>query len=319
MKSVTVILCTYNRCDRLAKALASAAVQTMPADAAWEVLVVDNNSRDETREVVERFRLQYPGRFRYLFEPTPGKSHALNSGIQQARGDLLAFLDDDAIAAPDWLASLTRSLQLGKANGAGGRILPDRAIDPPPWLSLASPYAKGPLVTFDCGAEPGVLNTSPFGTNMAFTKEMFQIYGGFRTELGAQPGSDNRQRQGRPHAGEDSEFGERLLHAGERLWYEPSAIVYHEVRQDRLRREYFEHWWFDKGRADAYIAGDAGPRTLKICGVPLRLLRRFGMWSLRWWFALDEAQRFENKLATCNLSGQIVERYRQSRQNCAAL
>src|SRR5271156_2755228 len=89
------ILCTYNRAESLAKALASIAQSTVPDSIQWEVLVVDNNSRDATRSVVEEFWWRDPSRFRYLFEPKQGKSNALNAGIQQARGEILAFTDDD--------------------------------------------------------------------------------------------------------------------------------------------------------------------------------------------------------------------------------
>src|SRR5271166_6306818 len=83
---ITVILCTYNRSESLAKALASVAVQELSSGVLWEVLVIDNNSRDETPSVVRKFSEEYPGRFRYLFEPRPGKSFALNAGIQEAQG-----------------------------------------------------------------------------------------------------------------------------------------------------------------------------------------------------------------------------------------
>ena len=93
---VTVVLCTYNRCDSLAKALRSVAKSVVHSSVQWEVLVVDNNSRDNTRAMVERFCLEFPGRFRYIFEPQQGKSYALNSGIRQSRGDILAFTFTDA-------------------------------------------------------------------------------------------------------------------------------------------------------------------------------------------------------------------------------
>ncbi len=100
--NITVILCTYNRAETLSKALQSVAFSELPKSLEWEVLVVDNNSRDQTHDVVEGFCRQYPGRFRYLFEPQQGKSHALNSGIREARGDVLAFMDDDVTVEPAW-------------------------------------------------------------------------------------------------------------------------------------------------------------------------------------------------------------------------
>src|ERR1700756_1020921 len=120
---ITVILCTYNRCQSLARALGSVAASVLPDSVEWEVLVVDNNSPDQTREVIEDFCLRYPGRFRYLFEPKQGKSNALNSGIRNARGNILAFMDDDVIVAPTWLQNLTAALDSGEWLGVGGRIL----------------------------------------------------------------------------------------------------------------------------------------------------------------------------------------------------
>ncbi len=119
--NITVILCTYNRCQNLAKALDSVAASMLPESVEWEVLVVDNNSNDQTRELVEGFCHRYPGRFRYLFEPQQGKSYALNSGIRVSPSEILAFTDDDAIVEPDWLWNLTSALHDGEWAGAGER------------------------------------------------------------------------------------------------------------------------------------------------------------------------------------------------------
>ena len=99
--NTTIIVCTYNRCKSLAKTLESIATLRVPGPVEWEVLVVDNNSTDQTRAVVEGFSCRYPSRFRYLFEPQQGKSCALNAGIQAARGEILAFTDDDVTVEPD--------------------------------------------------------------------------------------------------------------------------------------------------------------------------------------------------------------------------
>src|SRR5271165_2674235 len=92
---LSAVLCTYNRCRSLRRALESLSVSILPESIEWEVLVVDNNSSDQTEAVVEDFSRRYPGRFRYLFEPRQGKSYALNAAILAARGDVLAFTDDD--------------------------------------------------------------------------------------------------------------------------------------------------------------------------------------------------------------------------------
>jgi glucosyl-dolichyl phosphate glucuronosyltransferase len=170
---VTVILCTYNRHCSLRAALESLAASTLPDSIAWEVLVVDNNSRDQTRDVVAEFSMRDPARFRYLFEARQGKSYALNSGIREAGGDVLAFVDDDITVEPSWLANLAAAFRDGDCAGAGGRILPEAGFSPPHWLSKAGRYALAPLAVFDPGSEPGELTEPPFGTNMAFRKAVF--------------------------------------------------------------------------------------------------------------------------------------------------
>jgi len=303
---IAVILCTYNRCQSLAKALDSVAAQTFSQPVEWEVLVVDNNSPDRTRDVVEDFCRRYPGRFRYLSEPRQGKSYALNTAICEARGDVLAFMDDDVIVEPNWLQNLTASLCSGEWAGAGGRILPDWPCAPPSWLPQKEWFGMAPLVMFDLGLEAGPLTDPPFGTNMAFHRRMFEKYGTFRTDLGPRPNSEIRS--------EDTEFGSRLMVAGERIKYEPTAVVYHAVPQKRLQREFFLAWWFDKGRAD--IRENRVPADTKwfVIGIPLYLFRRLAVGTLRWMVTLDPPRRFSRRLGVWLAAGMMVESYRQSRE-----
>jgi GT2 family glycosyltransferase len=240
-----------------------------------------------------------------VFEPHPGKSHALNTGIREARGDILAFMDDDVTVDPSWLHHLTAALHNGKWTGSGGRILPQWTAPPPPWLPQRGRYALAPLAMFDLGLEAGPLTEPPFGANMAFQRRVFEQYDGFRTDLGPRPGSEIRN--------EDTEFGRRLLAAGERLHYEPSAVVYHSVSEQRVQRKYFLSWWFDKARADVREFGIAPGTKWFAGGVPLYLFRRLAVWGLRWMVALEPSRRFSNKLDTWTVAGQIVEYHRQSR------
>jgi len=305
--NVTVILCTFNRCESLSRALASVAAQVMPNPVEWEVLVVDNNSRDDTRKVVDAFRHQYPSRFRYLFESRQGKSHALNAGVQNARGSVLAFIDDDVIAEPMWLQSLTAALRNGEWAGVGGRILPEQGFAPPHWIPLQDRYALAPLAVFNPDLEAGPMTEAPFGANMAFRKRVFEMYGGFRTDLGPQPGGINPQKN------EDNEFGHRLLMAGERLRYEPSAVVYHVVPATRVRKKYFLEWWHDKARADIRAFGIPSDTECFLAGIPIYLFRRLLVWTLCWLVTFEPSRRFSCKLKAWGKLGEIVECYRQSR------
>jgi glucosyl-dolichyl phosphate glucuronosyltransferase len=303
--TITVILCTHNRDQSLRKALESVAVSAMPESIEWEVLVVDNNSNDQTRAVVEEFSGKHPSRFRYLFEPQPGKSYALNSGIRAARGDVLAFMDDDVIVEPTWLQNVTAPLRGGQWAGAGGRVLPQWISPPPRWVPLAGRNPLAVLALFDLGTESGPLAEPPFGTNMAFRRSIIEKYGGFRLDLGPRPGSEIR--------GEDTEFGRRLLQAGEHLWYEPSAVVIHPVQTHRLRQQYFLTWWFDKGRANHLEFGNPKDTKWVVAGIPLFMFRRLAMGMLRWIVAIEPSRRFSCKINVWTLAGEIAESYRQSR------
>ncbi len=303
---VSVILCTYNRCQSLSAALESVAISQMPASVSWEVLVVDNNSKDQTRDVVEGFVKKYTGRFRYLFEPQQGKSYALNSGIREASGDVLAFMDDDVTVDDKWLQALTTIFNQEEWAGAGGRILPERDFTPPAWLSLQNKYALAPLALFDIGSEPGEMFEAPFGTNMAFRKKVFEKIGKFRTDLGPCPGSETRS--------EDTEFGYRALQAGQHLWYEPSAVVYHSLPLQRMQKKYFLAWWYDKARADIRAFGVAKGTKLYIAGVPVYFFRRLGRWGLQWITAISPKRRFSYKVKVWMLVGEIIECHRLSTQ-----
>ena len=303
---ITVILCTFNRSQSLARALDSVALCTLPASVEWEVLVVDNNSTDQTRQLVEEFNRRYTERFRYLFEPKPGKSHALNAGIREARGDVLAFMDDDVVVEPAWLQKLTAPLESSNWAGVGGRIVPDQDFQPPRWIPLHERYALAPLAMFDLGQQPGELSEAPFGTNMAFRKTVFAKLGGFRTDLGPRPGSAIRS--------EDTEFGYRVLGDGQRLWYEPSAVVYHSLPAHRVQKRYFLTWWHDKARADVRASGAPSDTKWYFVGIPLYLFRRFAVWTIRWLATPSPARRFSCKLKVWGVTAQIKECYRLSRK-----
>jgi glycosyltransferase involved in cell wall biosynthesis len=300
---ITLILCTYNRCESLARALKSVAASQMPESVQWEVVVVDNNSSDGTRGVIEGFCRQSPDHFRYLLEQKQGLSNARNAGIREARGRLLAFTDDDVVVEPTWLQNLTATLQDGGCAGVGGRVLPDQGFSCPEWMSPEERYGLGPLSIFDMGPASKDLVEPPFGASMAFRKDVFEKYGTFRTDLGRSPDS--------LMSNEDTEFGSRLLAAGERLRYEPSAVLYHCIPQDRIRKQYFLEWWFNKARSDMRQTGRANGAPWRIAGVPVDLFPRLGISALRWMLTIGPRERFSKKIAVWTNAGQIRESYRQ--------
>jgi glycosyltransferase involved in cell wall biosynthesis len=272
----------------------------MPESIDWEVLVVDNNSKDRTRAVMSEFCLCHPGRVRYLFEVQQGLSKARNAGIHEARGEIIVFTDDDVTVEPTWLQNLTVFLHDDIWAGAGGRVCPPQDFTQPAWLTLDGGImdSSGVLALFDAGSSAGKLNRPPFGANMAFRKSMFEKYGGFRPDLG---------RCGDSLIGnEDTEFGGRLLAAEECLRYEPSAVVYHPVPKERLNKRYFLAWWFAYGRAMVRQAGARPP----VLGIPRIYFSVFSR-AIRWLTSstLNPRLRFYWKCRFWVAAGELFEMF----------
>ncbi|MBY0374149.1 MAG: glycosyltransferase [Bryobacteraceae bacterium] len=290
----SLIICTYNRAaklERLFRGLAQPGV--VPPD--WEILVVDNNSKDDTKQVTERFQQLRP-EVRYIFEPTPGKSHALNTGIREARGELLAFTDDDVEVEADWLKACELAFADPEVSGIGGKVLPRWTAPAPDWLPPEPRYRNGPLVEFDLGPKPGPLVEAPYGANLALRRAVFEKHGLFRTDLGPRPGSEIR--------GEDSELYDRLRAGGERLLYWPQALVYHEVPLERLTKKFFLDWWQAKGYTETVLDEEVGLKFF------LRTWRSLIWWGLRW-LTSQGSERFQNQLIVWSKRGMLSACYQK--------
>ncbi len=210
---LSVLICTRNRARSLAATLERLFAQRFVGDYECEVLVVDNASTDDTRQVIERFA----ERARYLFEAQPGLSRARNAALKAAQGDILVFTDDDVLVADDWLNEIHREFaEDSQLAVLGGRVLPARA-------SL-QPVAIFPLnerreFVFPSGG--GVA----MGANMAFRREVFDRVGLFDVRLGA----------GTFFAGgEDIELFYRALRAGFKFVYAPNVLVHHDHDRETL-------------------------------------------------------------------------------------
>ncbi len=306
---VTVVICTYNRCQLLACALESVLGSTVPPGVDWEVIVVDNNSKDKTRATVEEVGARHPGRVRYLFEHKQGLSNARNAGIAAATGRVVAFTDDDVSVEPHWLFNLTRPVLQDECAGSAGRILLGE-VNLPSWLATSGPHnLGGSLVQFDLGDRSSTLDRAPFGASMAFRKGVFEMFGGFRTDLG---------RSGKSLIGnEDTEFGTRLISAGLHLFYIPSAVVYHPVPEERLTKRYFRSYWFSLGRAMARQGEKENQGSF--WNITRAYVAQFRL-RLHWmntedprWYRKSQG-RFYFEVHALQALGQIFERWSQSKQ-----
>ncbi len=262
------------------------------------MIVVDNASSDRTCKVVEA-RLRDP-RLRYIYEPSIGLSIARNTGAKIANGEILAYLDDDAVASPQWLKVLyTAYCQNDKLAIAGGKVtlLWSKGITAPVWLSEG---LAGNLGAYDLGEaivyvdRPGL---TPRGLNYSIRKTFLNQIGGFDPNLG---------RVGKNLlSNEELHTTNLALRCGWQVAYLPTACVAHHVAPERVNRRWFlsRGWW--QGISECYreqIAGEAGIGQFRRGGE--RLMR--GVYkSCK--FAADPAQCFENVVYSYGQVGYLIK------------
>jgi glycosyltransferase involved in cell wall biosynthesis len=265
----SVVITTYNRAKLLADTLLSLADQQVSPAVRWEVIVVDNNSRDETEDVVRRCSETTSLRIRHVFEPRQGQSFARNRGIEAAEGAVILFTDDDIIPNPDWVSAMLRAIDADDCEGAGGKVLPLWEGEVPSWLSGRSDLLSWlALVDSDeaCMLDyPLVASRRIVGASMGFRRSVFQEFGRFPTNLG--------HRGRRMYGGEEVELINRILLKGRRIRYDPSIVVRHRIGPDRLTRFFFLRRHFDHGCGQAqFLVREDGATFL---GVDVRRSKEF--------------------------------------------
>ncbi|MEJ5297378.1 MAG: glycosyltransferase [Armatimonadota bacterium] len=248
VETISAVICTRNRGQRLSLALESLLRQTGIEPSRAEVIVVDNNSTDDTRQVAESFRSRMPFHYVIVEEPEVGLGNARSKGLGTAGGDVVAFLDDDAIVSEMWLTAHLAAYSFAEdVGGVMGRILPEWEAERPEWLDSS---LERFLTIVDYGDKPFLLereDLTPVGANMSFRRAALHEAGGCDPTFGAQRGG------GIPHFQEDTDIGLRVRAAGWKLLYWPDAWVRHGVPADRLSWQWFRQRLIEQGRAECYL------------------------------------------------------------------
>jgi glycosyltransferase involved in cell wall biosynthesis len=264
---LSVIMSTYNRGSLLEDAVRSVLAQE--SGPPFELIVVDNNSTDATREIVGRIE-RGDGRVHYAFEPRQGLSHARNTGLGRARASLVAFTDDDVRVAPDWVDAIVRTFEEHPdADMVGGPVLPIWPSPPPAWLTRDH---WAPLALVDHGDTPVAVNAGHqiclIGANVAFRRPVFDLLGGFGSQF-------QRVKDGIGSL-EDHEFQLRILRRGGSGVYHPGIVVHAEIQPNRLTRAYHRRWHAGHGQFHALLRSEHMERTRAgtLFGVPLHLYRQ---------------------------------------------
>lgn len=232
-KGFTIIVPTKNRSEQLNDLLNSLKRVHGLTEIRPEVIVGDNASTDRTWAMLQSQQRDFPVCLEILQVATPGKSAVMNEAVRRAKGEVLAFLDDDVVVDQSWLEELEGFFQNenGCLIGQGVIRIPVSESQDPEIRCLLQRYRTVPQLEFDSG-EKNLHSLN--GANIALRREVFDRVGGFDERLG--PGTSGTS--------EDVELARRILRAGMKIGYVPRAIVYHYVDRRRLNEEYFKqiHW-----------------------------------------------------------------------------
>lgn len=266
--AISVLIATRNRAESLRATLEALAHQDTAGAFGFEVIIIDNGSTDTTRHIVEEATRICPAPIVYLYEGGTGKPCALNTGIARARGELLAFTDDDIIVGSKWLAALRGCFRETGTQAVGGRILPLWVDGRPDWLTDRVMRQLGTFGCLDLGLNRIMMNKEDqwwVGGNIAMHRELPARLGGF----------DERRLRG-----EDAEIFRRYLRAGVRIMYEPASVVHHKVGKDRLTPEYFRRWHELTGLYRALGLGWKPHHVLTV--MPLYGYGEMWRWFIQW-------------------------------------
>lgn len=322
----SVVIATYNRALELGETLASLA-NLSPAGA-WEVIVVDNNSSDDTRQVVEAWTKRFPVELRYLSESRQGRSPALNTAIRAARGSIIATTDDDVRVPADWLDRAAAALERSGADYVGGRVLPIWGGPRPEWLSDRPGKQWAVIALLDYGSEMLEFGARvPLGVNMAFTRAAFDRVGLFDPDTGRRAGTLLGQ--------EVREWCIRARRVNVRGFYAPDMIVRHVIPPSRLTKRYFRRWFYWRGISRAMLYERAGldmeepestaldfSKVPHLFGVPRYLFRSAASSAIaciRDACSGHAATAFDHELSVWFFAGILRQRFRGSRARPAVV
>ncbi len=246
---ISLCMCTYNRADSLAKTLESLCAAAKPGES-WELIIVDNSSKDHTRSVASRFVDRLP--LRYVFEGVQGLSAARNRAVDEFRGATLLFTDDDVRVDPSWLTAYEQAIRMfPEAGYFGGRIIPEWSGCKPRWLrEPCLPTIDGVLVWFDHGRETRLFrenDPTPFGASFGVRRSLVERIGKFRLELGCNGASVGRS--------EETDFLLRARAAGAKGAYVGEALCWHFTDSRRLTLRSLYRYGVAGGKSYKMITG----------------------------------------------------------------
>lgn len=262
---MTIAICTADRPVDLERCVESLRSELQGPVRPCEILIIDNTPTGTAATMAQRLTERTPVRMRHVIEPRRGLSAARNRAVREARGDLVAFLDDDVQVRPGWAAAIAAAFGETDCAAVAGRVLPDFECEPPAWILHENLVTLGRL---DLGGDRRpVTGYEILGCNFAVVRTWCDRVGGFREDLG-RVGSSG-------FAGEETDLALRIGAAGGAIVYCPDATVRHRVRAGELRRtrQLLRAYW--GGRTAQRIARDGSAESEAAAREPRPAISRF--------------------------------------------
>lgn len=303
--NLDVVVPTYNRSGLLRKTLASLMEAPVPPGLHISVYAVDNNSPDDTEDVVRQLQAKYGARLHYVRELKQSSSHARNAGIAAGSGDLIGFIDDDEEIDPSWYTVLAREFADDSVQFIGGPYLPNWVTPIPDWLPPGFHAAIGAIPPKPRSLFGKELGANLMGGNAVIRRAVFSLVGTYSPDLG-------RSNKGLLSE-EDAEFYRRLDRANIKGMYVPDLVIYHYIAPDRLTRRYHRRWVLWRAVSQG-VLDRVSPEPVPYLGsVPryrigkaLRALLVMPRHRLR---KGGKAQAFADELASWDLAGFIYGKH----------
>jgi len=244
MPRISVIICTYNRAKFIGEALDSLAKQTLSPEH-FEIIIVNNNCTDDTEEISLAFIKNHPQLdINYVIETNQGLSFARNRGIEESKYEIITYIDDDAYARSNFLATIQSHFIENPATvGVGGKVIPRYEIAEPVWMN---PYLDGFVAKLDMGDKQKKFQVKqyPVGCNMTYTKEVLLKAGGFNNKL--------------KWRADDKYIGIKVREISKEVYYLPNLTVEHSIDAFRTSDKNFKAFCLKFGNEEAIRVRDIG-------------------------------------------------------------
>jgi glucosyl-dolichyl phosphate glucuronosyltransferase len=298
---ISAVICTFNRANYLPKAIQSLVEQSLDTSL-YEIIVVDNCSTDNTKQVVTETFASIEN-LRYVYEPILGVAQARNAGWHNAKGEFVAYLDDDAIAIPCWLEKILEVFETVTPQPAcvGGRVNPIWEVEKPNWLPKS---LEGLYAIVDYGDKPLVLQQNQFfvATNSALPRQILAKMANFNVSLGRK--GNNLLSM------EENLLQDELRKQGYQLYYHPEIAIAHHIHANRIDPNWMLSRVYWEGISAAiYQIHRESPSTIKRLRLALSKTKKLliapgSLTSLLQ--KSNDPQRFQTKCSTLMQIGYIA-------------